>query len=188
MTYDVIARRWARAVFDIGKESGSVARLEADISAFAHLYAGNEELRTVLENPLVLEPEREAVVVAVAGRMGLSEAAVSTLRLLGRKRRLAAIPDVARQLARLADEDQGVLRAEVQSAAPLGADYLTRLGAAWRRPPARRWSSPTGSTPPSSAASWPGWAIASSMAASAPAWGASARVCCPEPGPAAPPR
>jgi F-type H+-transporting ATPase subunit delta len=130
MTYDVIARRWARAVFDIGKESGSVARLEADISAFAHLYAGNEELRTVLENPLVLEPEREAVVVAVAGRMGLSEAAVSTLRLLGRKRRLAAIPDVARQLARLADEDQGVLRAEVQSAAPLGADYLTRLGAA----------------------------------------------------------
>lgn len=133
MSYDSIARRWARAVFEIGKETGSVARLEGDLTAFAETYSGNEELRVVLGNPLVPEGQREAVLVEIAGRMGLSDAARSTLRLLARKRRLVALPDIARQLARLADEDQNVVRAEVQSAGPLADDYLAKLKAELER-------------------------------------------------------
>ena len=53
MSYDAIARRWARAIFEIGKETSAVSRLEADISAFAQTYSGNEELRGVLDNPLI---------------------------------------------------------------------------------------------------------------------------------------
>ncbi len=130
MTYDVIARRWARAVFEIGKETGSVPRLEADIAAFAETWSGSAELAGVVDNPLVPEASREAIIVEIAGRMGLSDAAKNTLRLLARKRRLAALPDIARQLARLADEDQSVVRAEVTSAAPLSEAYLDCLRAA----------------------------------------------------------
>jgi F-type H+-transporting ATPase subunit delta len=129
MSYDAIARRWARAVFEIGKESGSVARLEADVSAFAETWAGNAELAGVLDSPLVPEASREAVIVEVAGRMGLSDAAKSTLRLLAKKRRLAALPDIARQLARLVDEADNRVRAEVTSAGPLADDYLGKLRA-----------------------------------------------------------
>ena len=129
MSYDTIARRWARAIFEIGKEAGSVQRLEADMTAFAEAYSASEELANVLGSPLVPEAAREAVIVEVAGRMGLSDVAKSTLRLLGRKRRLAAIPDIARQLSRLADDEQNVLRAEVSSAGPLSADYLDKLAA-----------------------------------------------------------
>jgi F-type H+-transporting ATPase subunit delta len=127
MSYDAIARRWARAIFEIGKETGSVKRLEADISAFAETYAESAELSGVLDNPLVPEAAREAIVVEIAGKLNVSDIAKNTLRLLARKRRLAALPDVARQLARLADEDQNVLRAEVTSAGPLPADYLDKL-------------------------------------------------------------
>jgi F-type H+-transporting ATPase subunit delta len=127
MSYDSIARRWARAIFEIGKETGSVQRLEADVSAFAETYETNAELATVLDNPLVPESAREAVIVEIAGRMNVSDIAKNTLRLLAKKRRLAALPDIARQLARLADEDQNVLRAEVTSAGPLAAEYLDKL-------------------------------------------------------------
>jgi F-type H+-transporting ATPase subunit delta len=129
MSYDAIARRWARAIFDIGKETGAVPALTGEISSFAETYAGHEQLAAVLDDPLVPEPAREAVIAEIAERMGLSAVAKSTLRLLARKRRLPALPDIARQLARLADEDQGVVRAEVVSAAPLGDDYLARLRA-----------------------------------------------------------
>ncbi len=129
MSYDSIARRWARAVFEIGKETNQVTRLEADISAFAEAYAGNAELSEVLGSPLVPEPAREAVLVEIAGKMGLSDTAKSTLRLLAQKRRLPAIPTIARQLSRLADEDQNILRAEVSSAGPLAPDYLDKLAA-----------------------------------------------------------
>ncbi len=73
------------------------------------------------------------MIVEIAGRMGLSDAAKSTLRLLAQKRRLGAIPAIARQLSRLADDDQNVVRAEVLSAGPLSGDYLGKLRAELER-------------------------------------------------------
>lgn len=127
MSYEAIARRWATAVFEIGKSTNTVAQLNADLAAFAETYAGNAELSSVLDNPLVPGPAREAVIVEIATRMGLSETAKNTLRLLAQKRRLRAVPDLARQLARLADDDEHLLRAEVTSAGPLSEDNLQRL-------------------------------------------------------------
>jgi F-type H+-transporting ATPase subunit delta len=65
----------------------------------------------------------------VSAALKLSETAEHTLRLLSRKRRLAALPDLARQLARLADEEGSLLRAQVISAGPLSQGYLDRLKA-----------------------------------------------------------
>ncbi|MFT3766333.1 MAG: ATP synthase F1 subunit delta [Minicystis sp.] len=127
MSYDAIARRWARAIFELGKETNAVARLNDDIGAFASLYSSNEELAGVLDNPLVPEGAREGVIVEIAGKMGLSDTAKSTLRLLAQKRRVGALPLIARQLARLADEDQNVLRAEVSTAGPVTDEYLAKL-------------------------------------------------------------
>jgi F-type H+-transporting ATPase subunit delta len=129
MSYDAIARRWARAIFELGKETNSVARLNDDIGSFAETYANNAELAAVLTNPLVPEAAREGAIVDIAGRMNLSDMAKSTLRLLAQKRRVGALPLIARQLARLADEDQNVLRAEVATAGPVGDDYLAKLRA-----------------------------------------------------------
>jgi F-type H+-transporting ATPase subunit delta len=129
VSYEAIARRWARAIFDLGKEAGSLPAVSRDLSSFAETYAGSDELSAVLENPLVPEASREAIVVDVAGRLNLGDLAKSALRLLVRKRRIVAVPEIARQLSRFADEDAGVLRAEVTSAGPLTEAYLGRLRA-----------------------------------------------------------
>ena len=52
MSYETIARRWARAVYDLGKEGKNLTATSRDLSAFAELYAQSDELSTVLENPL----------------------------------------------------------------------------------------------------------------------------------------
>jgi F-type H+-transporting ATPase subunit delta len=127
MSHENIARRWGRAVFELGKESNSLAALCRDMTSFAELYSGSPELSGVLENPLVPEPAREAIIRDVASRLNLSETATSTLRLLGKKRRIVALPEIARQLARLVDADAGLVRAEVTSAGPLTEAYLGRL-------------------------------------------------------------
>jgi F-type H+-transporting ATPase subunit delta len=129
MSYETIARRWALAIFDIGKETGEIARLNTDLAAFATAYTSNAELSLVLDNPLVPEAGREAVVVEIAEKMGLAEVSRSALRLLVRKRRLVALPDIVRRLGTLSDDDQNTVRAEVQSAGPLSADYLAKLRA-----------------------------------------------------------
>ena len=127
MSHENIARRWGRAVFELGKESNTLAALSRDMDSFAETYVGSPELSGVLENPLVPEPAREAILRDIAARLSLSETATSTLRLLAKKRRIVAVPEIARQVARLVDADSGVVRAEVTSAGPLTEAYLTRL-------------------------------------------------------------
>jgi F-type H+-transporting ATPase subunit delta len=127
MSYEGIARRYARAVFEIGKETGSLPALTREISDFAASYAASDELRDVLDNPLVPEEAREGLLGELGSRMGLSQTALSTLKLLGRRRRLPALPDIARQLARMVDEESEVVRATVTSAGPLSEAYLADL-------------------------------------------------------------
>ena len=103
MSYEAIARRYGRAIFEIGKETGTLAALAREIGDACATYAASEELRLVLDNPLVPEPAREAMLREIGARAGLSETATNTLRLLARRRRLAALPEIARQLARLVD-------------------------------------------------------------------------------------
>jgi len=129
MSYEAVARRWARAIFDLGKDAGKVADVYRDISSFAELYTGSEELAQVLDNPLVPAPAREAIVREFSDKMDLSGLAGSTLRLLVQKNRMVAVPEIARQLSRLADEEANVMRAEVVSAGPLTESYLSKLQA-----------------------------------------------------------
>lgn len=127
MSYEAIARRYARAIFEIGKESGSLSPLAKEIADAAAMYAGSEDLRLVLDNPLVPEGQREALLTELGERAGLSKTAQSTLLLLSRRRRFPALPEIARQLARLVDDDQQIVRAVVTSAGPLTEAYLARL-------------------------------------------------------------
>lgn len=127
MSYDAIGRRYAQAIFEIGKEEGNALAVADQLDDFAKSYQASDELKTVLENPLVPEETREAIVLEMATRVGAGASAQKALRLITRRRRLRALPDIARHLRRLCDEDAKVVRAEVISAGPLGEAYLTRL-------------------------------------------------------------
>jgi F-type H+-transporting ATPase subunit delta len=127
VSYEAIGRRYARAIFDIGKEEGQAASLSEDLQRFAEVWAGSTELVTVLENPLVAVEDREAIVLEIASRLGAKDTTKRALRLVTRNRRLRALPDIARHLSRMVDDDAQVVRAHVTSAAKVADSYLTRL-------------------------------------------------------------
>lgn len=129
MSYETIARRYSRAVFEIGKEAGNLPSILKDLTSFGEAYAGSEELTAVLTNPLVPGESREAIIKDVGARLGLGETAVGTLRLLARRGRIAVLPALEADLSRLIDEDTKVVRASVTSAVPLSEAYAKKLQA-----------------------------------------------------------
>ncbi len=133
MSYDAIGRRYARAIFEIGKEEGNVAALAEQLRSFAESYKGNTELQTVLEHPMVTDEARAAIVLEIAQRVGAGATAQRALKLITRQRRVRAIAEVSRHLDRLVDEDAKVVRAEVLSAGPLGDAFLSKLRAELER-------------------------------------------------------
>ncbi|WP_437335197.1 ATP synthase F1 subunit delta [Sorangium sp. So ce394] len=140
MSYEAVARRYGRAIFEIGKETGTLAALAREIGDASATYAASEELRLVLDNPLIPEAQREELLREIGARAGFSEVTKNTLLLLARRRRLAALPEISRQLALLVDQEQNVARAVVTSAGPLTSDYLDRLRAELERATGRKIS------------------------------------------------
>jgi F-type H+-transporting ATPase subunit delta len=121
--------RYARAIFELGVESGDVSRLSAELDDFSSSYTSSPELKRLLDNPVIAEPEREALLLEVARRVGLSRLAINALQLLFRRRRLSLLPALSRRLRSLADEKSGVYRAKVISAASLPESYFNELKA-----------------------------------------------------------
>lgn len=122
-----VAERYARAIFELGVETGTLAALVDQIRRFAAAYAESADLRSVLENPVVPLEQRQNILGELASRLGFGPSALNTVRYLASRRRLAVLPDIAKRLDSLSDEKQGVVRATVTSAAPLSEAFYQRL-------------------------------------------------------------
>jgi F-type H+-transporting ATPase subunit delta len=125
-----VARRYAKAIFEIGVESSTLKQLVEQIAALADAYSSSPELQRALDNPLVAHEAKKAVLRELADRTGVSPVARNSLLLLGDRRRLHALPGIARVLREMSDARQGVVRAEVVTAVRLSEGYFARLQAA----------------------------------------------------------
>ena len=122
-----VAERYARAIFDLGVDAGQVVALSEQIRSFADTYAASRELQAVLDNPMVDADKRQAMLVDLAGRVGLTGVGLNAIRMLASRSRLQHLPEIARRLASLADEKAGVVRATVISAGPMPDSFYERL-------------------------------------------------------------
>ncbi len=129
MSVSIVARRYAKALLDLGVESGQLDRLVDEVGAFAAAWETNADLRNAIENPLVPHGAKKAVMAELAERIGASATARNALLLLVDRRRTKTVPYIAQMLRELADERKGVVRAEVTTAAPLSEGYYARLQA-----------------------------------------------------------
>jgi F-type H+-transporting ATPase subunit delta len=122
-----VAERYAQAIFELGVETGGVTALIEDFHKIANLYGQSDELRKVMNNPLVAEADRLATVNELAERLGLTDLAKNAVGLLTRRKRMSALPDIANELDRLSDQRAGIVRATVVSAEPLTEWFAEKL-------------------------------------------------------------
>jgi len=122
-----IARRYATAVLELGRESGNLGALVEEIAFFAQNYQTSAELRNALENPLVSHDAKRAILSEIAAQLGLGQTAKNTLLLLNDRRRMRIIPEIAQQLKEKTDIERGVVRAVVTTAVRLSEGYYAKL-------------------------------------------------------------
>jgi F-type H+-transporting ATPase subunit delta len=121
------AERYARAVFELGSETGQLDRVSQEIAEFAESYQTIPALRRVLENPVLDAPLRERVLRQLARQSGLAPLTTNALLVLLRRRRLGELPGIARRLRTFSDEKNGVCRAKIVSAGSLSETYFNEL-------------------------------------------------------------
>ncbi len=120
---------YARAMFDVARAEGNLARIGDELYRFARALEGSDELRTALTDPHLPVGKRQQIVEDLLG----GRAEPTTVSLIGmavgtgRGRELPAIID---SLAEMSAAESGKAVAEVRSPIELSADQRTRLAAA----------------------------------------------------------
>ncbi len=121
------ARRYAKALFAIGNEQGTLLGIQREVQRIAEVWESSEELRTVVTNPLVGLAARRKIWDEVVLRSGISPIGKNFFKLLFDKMRLTDLPRISMELTKLCDIKENRMRAKVTTAVPIPDEMITKL-------------------------------------------------------------
>ena len=124
-----LAGRYATALFQLASERGALDQVESDLGAIEQVLDQNPDLARLLKSPVVSRDEHERALRSLGESHSLDEVTRNFLGVLAQKRRLAALPGVARDFKAMLAERRGQQTAEVVSAVPLTPGQLDELKA-----------------------------------------------------------
>jgi F-type H+-transporting ATPase subunit delta len=122
-----LARRYARALLDIGKEEGQLRRVLTETEEFSKILDGSVELREAMESAHVGRQAKQATLDSLFSGAKFLPTTVSFLSLLVDKGRMNVLPAILSELRRMVEEHEGIERVEVTVPLPLSAPQKDHL-------------------------------------------------------------
>jgi F-type H+-transporting ATPase subunit delta len=127
---NTIARRYAKALVQLGAEEGAVEKFNNELTAVNAVLADNPALNSIFRSPAYgIEAKRE-ILRDIIGKLGLSGTVANFLQLVLDRNRLAFIPQIAESFSGFADELSGVIRPTLSSGLPLDGSQVGEIKAA----------------------------------------------------------
>ena len=127
MSSRLTARRYAKALLQIGDKQGNVPQLQQELEAVAAAVAANADLSRLVASPLVLPTKKAQVFEAILAAAKVSETLRHFFRVVAEAGRLNLLPDLRRTFGDLVDERAGIVEAKVSSAQVLSEPQVKAL-------------------------------------------------------------
>lgn len=119
MSQVAVAKRYAKALLDIGKEKGITDELLKQLKTLAAYYEQSRDFRNTVLNPSISLQERKSLIKAIAKKDQWHQIMLNFTQLLLDRDRLKILPQIAADFEQQVDILQGRLRAHVTSATAL---------------------------------------------------------------------
>ncbi len=124
----IVARNYARALFDLAVEDSSLAAVERDMRAARNALWADREVRDFLGNRLVARAAKKRLLSAAFGDT-LDPQVRTLLAMLVDRGRTRLLGEIEEELARLSRRARGVRRVRLTSAFPLEETQRARIAA-----------------------------------------------------------
>ena len=122
-----LARRYARAILEIGTANSSLDKLGGDLRSLAKAMHESAELVTTLINPAIRRADRRRVLDQLLQRIGAAPHIRNLVYLLLDGERLSSLEAISREVDAMIEARSGRISAEVTSARPLDASQLSQI-------------------------------------------------------------
>ena len=117
-----IAKRYARALFDIAREDDAIEAIYGELEGFCSLLAENADLAEFFANPVFDSSDKTAVIGEILKKVKASVTTSNFLKLLVEKRRIDALGQIEECYRRYMDDVLGKVRVNVKTAFPLSSE------------------------------------------------------------------
>jgi F-type H+-transporting ATPase subunit delta len=141
-----VAKRYAKALFALGTESGETESLGRELDSVAEAFAAGP-LQAFARDTTLDRNTRRAVAARVAEALGVARLLRNFLGLLAENNRLQNLPAIRSQYERLEDNALGRVRARVLSAQPLSGESRARINQTFERQTGKRVMAATAVVP-----------------------------------------
>jgi F-type H+-transporting ATPase subunit delta len=122
-----IARRYAKALLQLGVDGNNFEALGAELARFVRLLGESTELGEALSSPVVPQTRRKAILAEVLARLEVSKTIEHYLQLLVDHNRMDAVVAIEREFRALVDVQAGRVRGVLTSARPLPPEQAERI-------------------------------------------------------------
>jgi len=131
LTGNIVARRYAKALFSLGVKEKAADTFGKDLEGIAGAMAASPDLLKVFKSPNFNTQEKKTVLKDVVAKMNMAPLSANFLSVLADKGRLDCVPDIQKTYSELLDEASGVVRGKLTTAMELPAgkrqDILSTL-------------------------------------------------------------
>ncbi|MBY4637749.1 F0F1 ATP synthase subunit delta [Sphingopyxis sp. XHP0097] len=124
-----LAGRYASALFDLARESNAIDSVQQSLAALRSGLTESDDLKALVESPVVSRTDAAKAVAAVAEAMKLDSLTGKFLGVLAENRRLADLGGMIDAFDAIVAAHRGEVTAKVTSAHPLTAEQLDALAA-----------------------------------------------------------
>ena len=114
----LVAKRYAKAMFDIAKEKNNVREVEEQLQLVVDSLHQNEDLYTILNHPKINSEAKKKMLSDIFSK-SIYEEVLDFLFILLEKGRQNLVPQILVEYIALSDEENNVVRATVYSAVAL---------------------------------------------------------------------
>ncbi|MEZ4362053.1 MAG: ATP synthase F1 subunit delta [Kofleriaceae bacterium] len=122
-----LARRYARAIVQIGADKGNLDQLGADLRRFAAAMKASPELVSSLTNPAIRRADRRKVIEALLTHFKADPTTRSLVSVLLDGERIPTLPMISREVDAMIEARAGRVSAQVTSATELTPAQLAQL-------------------------------------------------------------
>lgn len=129
MKQTILARRYAKALFTVGKEQMTFEEYNQTLQGVAGLYVSNPEVVDALTNPLYPIDIKEKVMDGMIKSMAVDNVMGNFLRLLVQKKRIEILPEIAEEFQVMVDDEKNISHGNVISAIQLSAELQANVQA-----------------------------------------------------------
>ena len=126
MNLSKINVRYAKALFELGKEKNQLRTLHEDIVSISGLCRESKEFMNLLENPVLSVSQKKEVFLKIF-QFSISDQALQFILLITDNHREFEIPGICRNFIEMVRKDQGILPATVTTARKLSENTLFQI-------------------------------------------------------------